>query len=176
MKYQDIRFPIVLASLLIALTLGACSQPETQNVDVPEADIPEIAAYQVTPEKDGTYTVTQDGVQVGGSEWIPYSRADEVNFAAYFDTKAAAADRASVEEILRYVWAQRLGPGVEPDHTASSSTVADLEDSIVTDQGGETHYLFADEDQIYDAWFQDGALSSQQIQAVLDSALPENLG
>ena len=58
---------------------------------------------------------------------------------------------------------------------ASNSTVADLEDSIVTDQGGETHYLFAEGDRVYDAWFQEGALNGQQMQAVLDTSLLENL-
>lgn len=72
--------------------------------------------------------------------------------------------------------AHRLGPGAKPDHIASNSTVADLEDSIVTDQGGETHYLFAEGDRVYDAWFQEGPMTDQQMQAVLDSALPENLG
>ena len=38
--------------------------------------------------------------------------------------------------------------------------MADLEDSIFTDQGGEIHYLFAEGDQVYDAWFQEGALTA----------------
>lgn len=80
-----------------------------------------------------------------------------------------------MEEILQAMWAQRLGPGAKPEHVASNSTVADLEDSIVTDQGGETHYLFAEGDRVYDAWFQEGALTGQQMQAVLDTSLPENL-
>ena len=41
-----------------------------------------------------------------------------------------------MEEILQAMWAQRLGPGAKPEHVASNSTVADLEDSIFTDQGG----------------------------------------
>ena len=59
---------------------------------------------------------------------------------------------------------------------ASGSDVADVEDFIVTDQGGENHYLFMDGDRIYDAWFREGALTGQQMQAVLDSALPTHLG
>ena len=98
-----------------------------------------------------------------------------MDFAAYFDVNATSADREPVEEILQAMWAQRLGPGAKPDHMASNSTVADLEDSIVTDQGGEIHYLFAEGDRVYDAWFQEGALTAQQMQAVLDTSLPENL-
>ena len=137
--------------------------------------------YRVTPGEDGTYTVTLDGVQVGGSAWIPYPGADQVDFAAYFDMNdipgewEPVKEGGPVEEILQAMWAQRLGPGAKPEHVASNSTVADLEDSIFTDQGGEIHYLFAEGDQVYDAWFQEGALTAQQMQAVLDTSLPENL-
>ena len=152
-----------------ALAGGDTTAPEP-------ADTPSAYDYTVTPGEDGTYTVTAGGVQVGGSAWIPYPGADQVDFAAYFDVYDAAANREPAEQVLRAVWAQRLGPGAEPDHMASGSDVADVEDFIVTDQGGESHYLFMDGDRIYDAWFQEGALTGQQMQAVLDSALPAHLG
>lgn len=189
MKFHTLRLPAALACLLLALTLCACGQTqETPPAPsgVGSADQEDTTTsegmtatasqdYQVTPGEDGTYTVTLDGAQVGGAAWIPCPGADQVDFAAYFDVNATSADREPVEEILQAMWAQRLGPGAKPDHMASNSTVADLEDSIVTDQGGEIHYLFAEGDRVYDAWFQEGALTAQQMQAVLDTSLPENL-
>lgn len=151
-----------------ALAGGYTTAPEP-------ATTPSAHDYTVTPGEDGTYTVTADGVQVGGAAWIPYPGADQVDFAAYFDVYDTAANREPAEQVLRAVWAQRLGPGAEPDHMASGSDVADVEDFIVTDQGGENHYLFMDGDRIYDAWFREGALTGQQMQAVLDSALPTHL-
>ena len=189
MKVHSLRLPAALACRLLALALCACGQTQEtppapsgvgsadQEDTTPSEGMTATASqdYQVTPGEDGTYTVTLDGAQVGGSAWIPCPGADQVDFAAYFDGNATSADREPVEEILQAMWAQRLGPGAKPDHMASNSTVADLEDSIVTDQGGETHYLFAEGDRVYDAWFQEGALTGQQMQAVLDTSLPENL-
>lgn len=140
------------------------------------AATPSAMDYTVTPGKDGTYTVTVDGVQVGGSAWIPYPGADQLDGAVYFAINSTAEDREPVERLLRAMWAQRLGPGAEPDHIASNSDVADIEDAIVTGQGGENHFLFMDGDRVYDAWFQEGALTGQQMLAVLDSALPAHLG
>lgn len=140
------------------------------------AATPSAMDYTVTPGEDGTYTVTVDGVQVGGSAWIPYPGADQLDGAVYFAINSTAEDREPVEQLLRAMWAQRLGPGAEPDHIASNSDVADIEDAIVTGQGGENHFLFMDGDRVYDAWFQEGALTGQQMLAVLDSALPAHLG
>lgn len=140
------------------------------------AATPSAMDYTVTPGEDGTYTVTVDGVQVGGSAWIPYPGADQLDGAVYFAINSTAEDREPVERLLRAMWAQRLGPGAEPDHIASNSDVADIEDAIVTGQGGENHFLFMDGDRVYDAWFQEGALTGQQMLAVLDSALPAHLG
>lgn len=195
MKFHTLRLPAALACLLLALALCACGQTQEtppapsgvgsadQENTTPSEGMTATASqdYQVTPGEDGTYTVTLDGAQVGGSAWIPYPGADQVDFAAYFDMNdipgewEPVKEGGPVEEILQAMWAQRLGPGAKPDHMASNSTVADLEDSIVTDQGGETHYLFAEGDRVYDAWFQEGALTGQQMQAVLDTSLPENL-
>lgn len=140
------------------------------------AATPSAMDYTVTPGEDGTYTVTVDGVQVGGSAWIPYPGADQLDGAVYFAIDSTAEDREPVEQLLRAMWAQRLGPGAEPDHIASNSDVADIEDAIVTGQGGENHFLFMDGDRVYDTWFQEGALTGQQMLAVLDSALPAHLG
>lgn len=140
------------------------------------AATPSAMDYTVTPGEDGTYTVTVDGVQVGGSAWIPYPGADQLDGAVYFAINSTAEDREPVERLLRAMWAQRLGPGAEPDHIASNSDVADIEDAIVTGQGGENHFLFMDGDRVYDTWFQEGALTGQQMLAVLDSALPAHLG
>lgn len=140
------------------------------------AATPSAMDYTVTPGEDGTYTVTVDGVQVGGSAWIPYPGADQLDGAVYFAIDSTAEDREPVEQLLRAMWAQRLGPGAEPDHIASNSDVADIEDAIVTGQGGENHFLFMDGDRVYDTWFQEGALTGQQMLAVLDSALPARLG
>ena len=149
--------------------------PETVTAPEPAAT-PSAMDYTVTPGEDGTYTVTVDGVQVGGSAWIPYPGADQLDGAVYFAINSTEEDREPVEQLLRAMWAQRLGPGAEPDHIASNSDVADIEDAIVTGQGGENHFLFMDGDRVYDAWFQEGALTGQQMLAVLDSALPAHLG
>lgn len=154
---------------------GEASAAPGDAASEPEAT-PSAMDYTVTPGEDGTYTVTVDGVQVGGSAWIPYPGADQLDGAVYFAINSTAEDREPVERLLRAMWAQRLGPGAEPDHIASNSDVADIEDAIVTGQGGENHFLFMDGDRVYDAWFQEGALTGQQMLAVLDSALPAHLG
>ena len=162
MTYKKFSIVISIFALFLLALLSGCNQQESSDGQ-PNPSQPSLT---MNVNDDGSCSIFQEGVKVGGSDWLSYPNAEQVDFDAYFDTQNQNANREPVKQLLRALWILRLGEDAEtPDYSSSNSDIADLE------VDSETDYLFTSTDRFYVIWFQDGILSSDAERKMIDNIL-----
>lgn len=174
---------ILSVACLCFIVLCSCNQaqaPDSQSgkadssntsaeLRTPSISIEDAQTIEITQTENNSWTITNADTTIGGAVWFSYPGADQIDFASYFDPTDETADREPVQQVLAALWTQHLGQSAPaPDYIASISDISDLQVSIVTAKGGETHYLFAAEDGFYDIWFQEAILSHESEQTVIE--------
>ena len=172
MTYKKFSIVISIFALFLLALLSSCNQQESSDGQ-PNPSQPSLT---MNVNDDGSCSIFQEGVKVGGSDWLSYPNAEQVDFDAYFDTQNQNANREPVKQLLRALWILRLGEDAEtPDYSSSNSDIADLEVDFITTTGdnpdSETDYLFTSTDRFYVIWFQDGILSSDAERKMIDNIL-----
>ena len=83
MTYKKFSIVISIFALFLLALLSGCNQQESSDGQ-PNPSQPSLT---MNVNDDGSCSIFQEGVKVGGSDWLSYPNAEQVDFDAYFDTQ-----------------------------------------------------------------------------------------